>query len=595
MKKRLSIILAALMTASLLTACGAESMGGNTDNQTSKTENSSEVSSETPSEPSSDSDAEETKAEELPVAVDLHDLNGKNYVTPVKRQAFGDCWSFGIAAAAESSYLYENGLGVPAGEDNFNINFSERYCSWYVFHSITEEDIKLGKVRSSQVGEGYDLSEAEERNPKVAFILGGAMLAGPCMFASGFGPIDEMTEVKGEYPYAYSDKNAVNNEDFEDYTQGGDWSIPIDAEYRNAPIAAMLRDGNILNSPNSKDKDGNYKFDENAAAAVKAELAKGHAVGVAVLSPGRVNRKNWAAYTMSSDPNHVVTIVGYDDNYPKENFAITDDDGNTDPDSIPPENGAFLIKDSYGELGGFDGCGSYYLSYYDQTIGDMISFEFDKNDSVKYTDLNYDQYDMLFIGWCAGSDFDSETKMANVFDAEEDEYIYQISYRTKATDTTVHYAIYKDPKDGSLDSGTLLEEGDSSHRFGGSHKIDLKDEYSLKKGDKYSVVLTMTHKNDSGSQVYTDVVPYASNIVPYDTTREHEVKATGVVNKGESFLFSDEKWTDLTELKEGLAKTAFEDQQKRTLAPTFKAVDESGIAIDNYPIKAILVPADKHK
>ena len=59
--------------------------------------------------------AQETAASTLPAKLDLRDFNGKNYVTPVKQQApFGTCRAFALAATAETSYLYANGLGVPA-------------------------------------------------------------------------------------------------------------------------------------------------------------------------------------------------------------------------------------------------------------------------------------------------------------------------------------------------------------------------------------------------------------------------------------------------------------------------------------------------
>ena len=45
----------------------------------------------------------------LPSKFDLRNVNGKNYVTPVKMQnPFGTCWAFATAAAAETSYLYIN-------------------------------------------------------------------------------------------------------------------------------------------------------------------------------------------------------------------------------------------------------------------------------------------------------------------------------------------------------------------------------------------------------------------------------------------------------------------------------------------------------
>lgn len=150
MKRRISSILAALIIASLFAACEPE----NNEDIPNEIPSAVQTPVETKDEPSVSSDKEDTSLEELPSSVDLMDYNGKNYVTPVKRQAFGDCWSFGICAAAESSYLYENDLGVPTGEVNNNVNFSERYLSWYVYHNITEEDVLFGKVRSSQVGEG---------------------------------------------------------------------------------------------------------------------------------------------------------------------------------------------------------------------------------------------------------------------------------------------------------------------------------------------------------------------------------------------------------------------------------------------------------
>ena len=601
MKKILSVILSAL----ILCSAAACSSGGEPDTSPSESDSnasSAEESAPADSTPADTDTSSDIDLDDLPSRVYLRDYNGKNYVTPVKRQAFGDCWSFGIAAAAESSYLYANDLGTPAEEtndeglykDNDNVNFSERYLSWYVYHSITQDDVTPGRIRASQVGEGYDTSASDSRNPNDAFLMGGALLSGMNVFSSGFGPVEESTEVNGENPYAYTDKNKLNKDDLEDFSQSGDWSIPLNAEYRNAPIMASLRNGNYLPCPASKDADGNYRFNEDGVLAIKSEIAQGHAVAVTALVFGKMNHENWAAYTDADERNHVITIVGYDDNFPKEKFERLDKEGNSDPDSIPPTDGAFIIKDSSGEYGGFDTKGTFYISYHDHTLLDPISFEFDKPEAVKYTELNYDQYDLLFVGWCAAADHDSETKMANMFDAEEDEYLTQITYRTKRFNTDVHYAVYKDVSDGSPESGELLEEGDSSHRFAGSHKLDLKNEYYLEKGEKYSVVLTMTYTGDDGSTSYTDVIPYATNVFGYDSNKDNEAVAKGVINKGESYSFRDGKWKDLTEIKDELAKTALEEDNTRNVPDNFKALSIDRITIDNFPIKAILVPSDKH-
>ena len=179
MKKSLSAILAVLMIAAIFTDCSSQP---NTNSSTAANSSDKTVTESDTQQTEAQAEQKVT-ADDLPKAVDLRDYNGKNYVTAVKRQAFGDCWSFGNIGAAECSYLYENDLGVPAGEVNNNVNFSERYMSWTVFHNITKDDVKLGKVRQSQVGEGYDLGEMEEKNPVLPFIMGAAGNSGSILFA----------------------------------------------------------------------------------------------------------------------------------------------------------------------------------------------------------------------------------------------------------------------------------------------------------------------------------------------------------------------------------------------------------------------------
>ena len=109
MKNIVSIILSALLICSAA-ACSADT--GVTANSNTASDTSAASDNGTENDPATDQETDSViDIEELPSKVDLRDYNGKNYVTPVKRQAFGDCWSFGIAAAAESSYLYENDLG----------------------------------------------------------------------------------------------------------------------------------------------------------------------------------------------------------------------------------------------------------------------------------------------------------------------------------------------------------------------------------------------------------------------------------------------------------------------------------------------------
>lgn len=522
---------------------------------------------------------EEVDASKLPSRLDLRDHDGKNYVTSVKSQHFGDCWSFSLAGSAEIAYLYANDMGVPAGEINDNVNFSEKYVAWYMFHGITVDDVARGKVRSSQVGEGFDPREAEKETDKIAYIIGGPYIHSANLFGAGFGPVDESVSVKGEYPYAYNDEASV------------EWQLPLNAEYRNAPTDAILRNSNVLESPASTDENGDYALNEEGLIAIKSELCKGHGVslGMRTQHPG-FNRENKAAYYDGEDaPDHAVTVVGYDDDYPKEKFSRTDLDGNVIEGSTPPADGAFIIKNSWGIMDSEED-GYFYLSYYDHSIVTPLSYEFDAVKSLRHTALNYDQYDLMMTKWYGHTDYDDEIKMANVFDAEEDESLYQIAYVTASAKTEVSYEIYKGVDDDDPSSGELLEKGGAGHLYPGFHRLDLKGEYALKKGEKYAVVLTMKHPTDEdGGMAYTEVFPYSTEFF-------NGMTVTGIINMGESYLCTDGSWRDMARMKGTLIDRAYQQCVEEVIPgekdSRIKADSRDTFTVDNYPIKAILTPAE---
>ena len=76
-----------------------------------------------------------------------------------------------------------------------------------------------------------------------------------------------------------------------------------------------------------------------------------------MASSPHYNRETSAyCYIGTQKPNHEVVIIGWDDNYPKENF------------SVPLEaDGAFICQNSWGSSFGEQGI--FYVSYYDTNIG----------------------------------------------------------------------------------------------------------------------------------------------------------------------------------------------------------------------------------
>jgi hypothetical protein len=224
---------------------------------------------------------------------------------------------------------------------------------------------------------------------------------------------------------------------------------------------------------------------------------------------------------------------------------------------------------------------------------------------TKYASVNYDQYDLMLSGGYEKKTSDSEIMSANVFDAEEDEYLFQISAMTIAPRTTVRYAIYRDIEDGNPASGTLLEEGETFQEWAGYQRIDLKSEYLLNKGDKYAVVITQSYDTDEGK---TYAVPYPQNANAAAMLDMGGVDIKSVLNPGESYIFTDGAWKDFCNYKEEIIKSmaaelasmdeetgeGTDEEAFNMIMALIGNISMDDITLDNFPIKAYLVSVDAY-
>ena len=540
-----------------------------------------------------DSEGREALRNEAESFDEAFDLRAQGTVTSVKQQyPFGTCWGFSAIAAAESSLLAS---GAAQSDD---LNLSEKHLAYFAATYLDDPD-------NPQNGEGIHF-----RNPSGAatqkYDLGGLVTMGTSLFASGVGPVQEDmdllaykgkngTKVKRKRPLDYDAQGRVTEYGQPVpvwYSDDDDWSIPEEYRYLQS---YKLKESYMLPNPTA-DPDADIK-DAEGVNAIKHQLQKEHrAVSVSYHSesfyPGDIPSDtkfmsdHWAQYTVDKNAvaDHAVTIVGWDDKYPKENFR---------EGQQPPKNGAWLIKNSWGAetnettdpmnngyrhfglLEGQDGVpydsdaqatsnlstGYFWISYYDDTLTVAEAFAFDGATSDKDMIEQTDTMPAVSIGrnGCDGC------KMANVFQAKSTAKLNEISVLTTTPGSTVAYQVYLLPDNfKSPEDGLLIEEGTGeygedreSYEYGGYHLITLKTPTVLAKNQKYSVVVSETAP-DSGD--------YVCFSVGFDSGTE---KLVPVVNPNESFYYTGGKWKDLSE-KSTLEEVSYGDP------------------IDNFPIKAHL-------
>ena len=177
-------------------------------------------------------------------------------------------------------------------------------------------------------------------------------------------------------------------------------------------------------------------------------------------------------YIGTNKPNHDVVIIGWDDNFPKENF-------NTSLEG----DGAFICQNSWGS--DFGDNGVFYVSYYDSNIG---------THNVAYTRVddnnNYDNiYQSDLCGWVGKLGYEKESMYgANVFTAKSDEEVVAAAFYATAPDTEYKvYVVDEFVDTNSFRNKQLVAEGILEDA--GYYTIDFDEGISVKEGNKYAVVV----------------------------------------------------------------------------------------------------------
>lgn len=355
-------------------------------------------------------------------------------------------------------------------------------------------------------------------------------------FESSPGHLNYM-ESQSFYDITYNSKGTIRN-----VNDGGNYSISS-LYYMNrlGPVSESTFNTNtsvaMLPNINSKDVIGlknvinvnNIEFDYRSKSGactqkeenrIKSLIYKYGPTGASIYLNDTYLKNNSYIFKGNSLTNHSVTIVGWDDEYSRNNFYYK-----------PNSNGAWIVQNSYGESWGNNGI--FYVSYEDDRVCSNIfsirSVDAD-NDDNKYIYTNtYSQF------------YASANATMNVFNKKNNnlsEYLSRVSFQM---DKPGKYKVYYYPGNAKKDNASLSDMiliGSGKTNYSGWVSIfPTKNILISKNLSSYSIAVYQS--NNHLPIVNNKETSYDINGNPYTVLRRDKY------SKNMSYVYVGGKWYDL--------------------------------------------------
>ncbi len=399
-------------------------------------ENGAEISA-----PSASSSPKKAKRAASSVSIpSSYDSRETGAVTSVKSQGgTGNCWVYSTTAALESDAVARGYYALDYAD------FSEAHLAWFALTQTPDETDPM-------YGDRYVINESpyEAGGNWIYSSTALSLLSGVALDSDFRSDTSEFSNM-GNYP---------------------------ESDRVNMGSGLILKSAELLSS----DQDVKSWIINHGAATVSIYYDQAYEYRSAYNCPYNADSQGNPLGT-----NHMVTIVGWDDDYPASNFKAA---------YRPSSNGAWLIKDSWGA--GIHTGGYYWLSYENLLTEEFCGFSVMQRGDIfkRYSYSGFATLNMIGTG--------TSTTFANVYTASGGEKIDTISYfTTKSRNIIVTAKVYTGLTGDSPDSGTLACTQTASAVNEGYHTIKLTDPVPLTTGQKFSVVLT--YQTTDGSQAYAPV------------------------------------------------------------------------------------------
>ncbi len=446
-----------------------------------------------------------------------------NLPTIRDQNPYGTCWAFTSTALAELSILQNESVWQAADMD-----LSELHLAYFTYHFVEDP---LGGT----TGDNNAISSEND------FLnMGGNTYFAMNTYAGWRGAADEAV-----VPYENASPSMTLDESL---------------AYQDAAHLKNAYEINLLEDP-------------DAAKTLIRELG---GVGIGYQDEGSCYNASYNSYynaTSVGSGGHAVTVVGWDDNFPKENFNTT-----------APGDGAWLIRNSWG-LDEDSYYGYFWMSYYETTLDEeAYAFEFVSNQSDEYYDNNY-QYDGSGCSSAIGFPNSSSFTASNIFTVKNlNEVLKAVSVDVACASVDYEVKIYTNLLDSlNPESGTLEDTVTGSTTYQGIYTIPLSKEIYLQKGDSYAVVVTL--KKSSGA-------PYISA----ETSSSGWIICTASASAGQSFYKSGSTWVDYGAQGNGNIRIkAYTNNVSELTAVSgvSVSVDSSVIGVgETTNVKAMVVPSN---